>query len=125
MDLEWLLPEQIEQILKLCELSNLEDLTTAANILETNSWNLEVAIYLFKNALHQIIEQNDTQKHKDLNKEIEKTSKAILKNYRQQGFKNLYEEDHDSEMYDVDEGFYPDVKVEGKPYQQGPTPVLT
>lgn len=44
MDLEWLLPEQIEQILKLCELSNMDDPSAAANILETNSWNLEVPI---------------------------------------------------------------------------------
>jgi hypothetical protein len=42
MDLEWLLPEQIEQILKLCELSSVEDLSIAANILEHNQWNLEV-----------------------------------------------------------------------------------
>lgn len=42
MDLEWLLPEQIEQILRFCELSALEDLTVAANILETNHWDLEV-----------------------------------------------------------------------------------
>jgi hypothetical protein len=33
MDLEWLLPEQIEQILKLCELSSVDDLAIAANIL--------------------------------------------------------------------------------------------
>lgn len=42
MDLEWLLPEQIEQILKLCELSSVEDLAIAANVLENNHWNLEV-----------------------------------------------------------------------------------
>ena len=42
MDLEWLLPEQIEQILKLCELSSVEDLSIAANILKDNQWNLEV-----------------------------------------------------------------------------------
>ena len=47
MDLEWLLPEQIEQILKFCELSSVEDLTVAANILETNHWDLEVLLYLF------------------------------------------------------------------------------
>jgi hypothetical protein len=44
MDLEWLLPEQIDQILKFCELSAMEDLTMAANILETNHWDIEVSL---------------------------------------------------------------------------------
>ena len=46
MDLEWLLPEQIDQILRLCELSSVEDLSVAANILETHQWNLEVFTFL-------------------------------------------------------------------------------
>lgn len=47
MDLEWLLPEQIEQILKLCDLSSIQDPTLAANILEQHHWNLEVPALLF------------------------------------------------------------------------------
>lgn len=42
MELEWLLPEQLEQILKFCELSAVDDLSVAANILESNHWDLEV-----------------------------------------------------------------------------------
>jgi hypothetical protein len=42
MDLEWLLPEQIEQILRLCDLSSIHDPSLAANILEQHHWNLEV-----------------------------------------------------------------------------------
>lgn len=48
MDLEWLLPEQIEQILQFCELSAVEDLTVAANILEANHWDIEVHLILFR-----------------------------------------------------------------------------
>ena len=40
MDLEWLLPEQIEQVLKLCDLSSIEDISFAASLLEMNHWNL-------------------------------------------------------------------------------------
>jgi len=42
MDLEWLLPEQIEQILRLCDLSSIHDPSLAANILEQHHWNFEV-----------------------------------------------------------------------------------
>ncbi len=42
MDLEWLLPEQIEQILKLCDMASVEDFSVAAHILENNEWNLQV-----------------------------------------------------------------------------------
>lgn len=52
MDLEWLLPEQIEQILRLCELSSMEDLSVAANILEQHAWD-------FEQALHDVVKQND------------------------------------------------------------------
>jgi len=48
MDMEWLHPEQIEQILKFCELASVEDLAVAANILEQHSWNLEVTTNLFR-----------------------------------------------------------------------------
>ena len=48
MDLEWLLPEQIDQILRFCELSAVEDLTLAANILENHEWDIEVTFYLFR-----------------------------------------------------------------------------
>lgn len=46
MDLEWLHPEQIEQILKFCELSSVEDLSVAATILENNNWDIEVLLLL-------------------------------------------------------------------------------
>lgn len=59
MELQWLLPEQIDQILKLCELSSVEDLTVAANILENNQWDLEVHLYLSQRAMHDVVNQND------------------------------------------------------------------
>lgn len=46
MDLEWLLPEQIEQILRFCDLSHIQDASLAANLLEQHQWNLEVFISL-------------------------------------------------------------------------------
>ena len=68
MELQWLLPEQIDQILKLCELSSVEDLTVAANILENNQWDLEVLFYLSQKAMHDVVNQNDQMQKQEQQK---------------------------------------------------------
>ena len=80
MDLEWLLPEQIEQILKFCQLSSVEDMTVAANILQTHQWDLEVLNILFQKAMYDVVEQNDQMTKKEKQQEIKKNRLTQIQN---------------------------------------------